>query len=123
MDGERAAKKPVDCGDDARKFDVSILRKLPSWKERLFDFLLKRWVLRLLRARRPIFRLRRFMLVLRFDDVREVLMHDHVFEVLGQRVQEINGGGHNFLLGMSNLGLSRASVDCGVDQHAPRAGA
>lgn len=61
------------------------------------------WAFRLLRRFWPILHVpfSNWWLVTRFEDVREVLAHDKVFEVrFGDKVRELNGG-PNFLLGMA----------------------
>ena len=61
-----------------------------------------RWILSLLRAVWPIPRFAGWAGVTRFDDVREVLAQDSVFQVpFGDKIKELNNG-PNFLLGMQD---------------------
>lgn len=76
----------------------------PSWSEAARIWVLgypqREWLLRLLRKICPILRLKSFTLVLRDEDVREVLAHNEDFPVAyAARMQQLTGD-RNFLLGM-----------------------
>lgn len=95
----------VDAAEPESTFDPRDLRS-----RGLFAWVLRwavdhaEWAFRLLRRFWPILRipLTRWWLVTRFEDVREVLAQDKIFEVpFGRKVKELNGG-PNFLLGMAD---------------------
>lgn len=90
------------------EFDVSLLAQVhETWSSKLLHRFLTHDALRVLRTLTPILRLPAvpklrlpsFTFVFRFDDVVDVLEHDRVFKVLGERIKRSNAG-LNFLLGM-----------------------
>ena len=83
------------------KLDVSDLRKT-TLSEYFAALLLQPWFFRLLRSIKPIARFPKALkVVTRFDDVQELLSHDQIFQVEGERISQANGG-PNFLLGMQD---------------------
>jgi cytochrome P450 len=106
---ERVKIRHPDTPPRARgEFDVRLLAQVhETWSSKLLHRFLTHDALRVLRTLTPIlrfpavrkWRFPSFTLVFRFDDVIDVLEHDRVFKVLGERIKRSNAG-LNFLLGM-----------------------
>jgi cytochrome P450 len=76
-----------------------------TWSGRLIRSFLAHpeWLLRPLRAVLPAPRIGRWVIVLRYDGVRDVLSRDDVFVVpFGPRITEVDRAGRNFILGMDD---------------------